>query len=102
MRNWRIRHKLVLMRILTVSNLFPPVVEGGYEARCAATVERLRHEHEVYVLTSTLRRDTCPPDRMILRELPFLGQGKLATLRAPRASANAIEVMRRALTELRP
>jgi glycosyltransferase involved in cell wall biosynthesis len=90
------------MRILTVSNLYPPVVEGGYEARCAATMGRLAEEHDVYVLTSTLRRDECPPDPRVIRELPFLRRGKLATLAAPRAAARAMEVMRRALDELQP
>src|SRR3954447_10975768 len=90
------------MRILTVSNLFPPVVEGGYEARCAATMGRLGEEHDVYVLTSTLRRDECPPDPHIVRELPFLRRGKLATLAAPRAAARGMTVMQRTLDELQP
>ena len=94
--------KLVQMRILTVSNLYPPVVEGGYEARCAATMGRLSEEHDVYVLTSTLRRDTCPPDPRVIRELPFLRQGKLSTLRAPRAAARGMKVMRQTLDELKP
>src|SRR2546423_1032788 len=94
--------QLVPMRILTVSNLFPTVVEGGYEARCAATMGRLDEEHDVYVLTSTLRRDECPPDPRVLRDLPFLPQGKLATLAAPRAAARGMKVMQRTLDELQP
>ena len=90
------------MRILTVSNLFPPIVAGGYEARCAATMSRLGEEHDVHVLTSTLRRDECPPDPRIIRELPFLRQGKLSTLAAPRAAARGIAVMQRTLDSLEP
>ena len=91
------------MRILTVSNLYPPVVEGGYEARCAATMMRLREQgHEVHVLTSTLRRSTCPPDQTVIRELPFLPHGKLSALRAPRAAADGMKVMRRVLADLQP
>jgi glycosyltransferase involved in cell wall biosynthesis len=90
------------MRILTVSNLFPPVVAGGYEARCAATMRRLGTEHDVYVLTSTLQRDECPPDPRVIRELPFLRQGKLSTLAAPRAAARGMSVMRATLEELQP
>jgi len=39
------------LRILVVSNLFPPVVRGGYEMICADAVEHLRERHEVTVLT---------------------------------------------------
>src|SRR5690349_11301748 len=90
------------MRILTVSNLYPPVVAGGYEARCAATMGRLAEEHDVYVLTSTLRSGDCPPDPRVIRELPFLKQGKLSTLGAPRAAARGMRVMERTLERLRP
>jgi glycosyltransferase involved in cell wall biosynthesis len=40
------------MRILVVSNLYPPVQVGGYERRCADTVRWLAREHEVLVITS--------------------------------------------------
>lgn len=39
------------MRILFVSDLFPPNVRGGYERRCAATASRLTDRHDVFVLT---------------------------------------------------
>ena len=90
------------MRILTVSNLYPPIVEGGYEARCAATVDGLRREHEVRVLTSTRGRDGCPPDASVLRELPYLPQGMRSILRAPRASAVGMRVMRTAMEDFGP
>lgn len=41
------------MRILVLSNLYPPHYVGGYELRCAATVKALRARgHAVHVLTS--------------------------------------------------
>ncbi|TMC46503.1 MAG: hypothetical protein E6J20_20985 [Chloroflexi bacterium] len=41
------------MRILAVSNLYPPDILGGYEIRCRRTVEWLRARgHEVEVVTS--------------------------------------------------
>ena len=41
------------MRILIVSNLYPPHYEGGYEVRCAQVAEALtRAGHDVCVLTS--------------------------------------------------
>src|SRR5882724_10490392 len=90
------------MRILTVSNLYPPIVEGGYEARCAATVESLRETHEVLVLTSMRGRESCPADAGVLRELPFLNHGKRSIIRAPIAAAKGIEVMRTAIADFKP
>lgn len=41
------------MRLLVVSNLYPPLFVGGYELGCAQVVEALQHAgHEVLVLTS--------------------------------------------------
>lgn len=42
------------MRILVVTNLYPPHYQGGYEVRCLQVAEALvRAGHEVWVLTST-------------------------------------------------
>jgi glycogen synthase len=42
------------MRILVVSNLYPPYYHGGYEVRCMQVAETLQHTgHDVSVLTST-------------------------------------------------
>src|SRR6266496_6602900 len=42
------------MRLLIVTNLYPPYYVGGYELRCAQVAEALhRAGHEVIVLTST-------------------------------------------------
>lgn len=45
------------MRVLTITNLYPPDVIGGYELACKQMVEALRERgHEVMVLTSRARR----------------------------------------------
>lgn len=44
------------MRILVLSNLYPPHAYGGYELACADVVERWRAQgHDVLVLTSDVR-----------------------------------------------
>jgi len=41
------------MRILVISNLYPPQALGGYEERCRQIIDRLRSRgHEIRVLTS--------------------------------------------------
>lgn len=45
------------MKILTISNLYPPDFMGGYELACSQAVEALRSRgHEVQVLTSVPRQ----------------------------------------------
>jgi glycosyltransferase involved in cell wall biosynthesis len=91
------------LRILVVSDLFPPVAFGGYELECAALVQRLRAHHEVVVLTSDLRRREVAPDPAIRRELPFIGGGRRrAALRAPAAAVLAAGTTRRLIADLRP
>ena len=58
------------MRILVISNFYPPDVMGGYELGCAeATAELTRRGHEVRVLTSTPRSADAAedPTRRVLR-----------------------------------
>jgi glycogen(starch) synthase len=46
------------MRILAISNLYPPFFLGGYEIRCQQVVDELRARgHYIVVLTSTYRLD---------------------------------------------
>src|SRR5687768_4307316 len=60
------------MRILVITNLFPPVVIGGYELGCAQQVAVLRARgHDVDVLTSEWRRDEAPSQPGVHRLLPF-------------------------------
>jgi glycosyltransferase involved in cell wall biosynthesis len=90
------------MRILVISNLYPPVAVGGYEVRCAHTVEWLARRHEVLVLTSNSRRRGLQADPRVWRELPLLGEGPRGTLRAPFAARRAVRVVGRALRHHRP
>ncbi len=49
------------MKILTLTNLYPPFYVGGYELRCAAVTEALRQRgHDIHVLTSDHGLDTNP------------------------------------------
>ncbi|PIQ24151.1 hypothetical protein COW36_10715 [bacterium (Candidatus Blackallbacteria) CG17_big_fil_post_rev_8_21_14_2_50_48_46] len=56
------------MRILVISNYYPPLSVGGYEIACAQTVDWLRARgHEVRVLTSNWRADEVPEENHVLR-----------------------------------
>ncbi len=90
------------MRILVISNLYPPVLAGGYEARCAHTVNWLAREHETLVLTSRRGRRGLEREPGVLRELPFLTQDARGSLRAPLASLRAARIVRRTLSSFRP
>jgi glycosyltransferase involved in cell wall biosynthesis len=51
------------MRILVISNLYPPEILGGYEILCAQVVDELRlRGHDVTVLTSVKGTVARPPD----------------------------------------
>jgi len=86
------------VRILVISNLYPPVARGGYEVECSSVVERLRERHEVLVLTSDHERQEVAPEHGIWRELAWLPDDWRGAVRAPRAAARAVSVARRALT----
>jgi glycosyltransferase involved in cell wall biosynthesis len=88
------------MRILVISNLFPPVVRGGYEVLCAETVKRLREHHDVRVLTS--RAPEAPPEAGVVRELELLRPGKRSALRAPLAALAAARATRGLIDSFRP
>jgi glycogen synthase len=91
------------VRILILSNLYPPVVRGGYEVECRDVVEHLRAEHEVTVLASRHGREDCPPDDPVLRELPWLRPNNLRdSLMAAPDALRAARVVRRALARVRP
>ncbi|HEY7960768.1 MAG TPA: glycosyltransferase family 4 protein [Solirubrobacteraceae bacterium] len=90
------------MRILVISNLYPPVAVGGYEIRCAHTVQWLARRHEVLVLTSRRGRRGAAREEGVLRELPFLSQDVRGSLRAPLASLRAARSVRRALAAQQP
>lgn len=56
------------MRILVISNYYPPLSVGGYEIACAQTVEWLRARgHQVRVMTSKWRAAEAPAAPDLLR-----------------------------------
>lgn len=86
------------MRILIVSNLYPPVVRGGYEAGCASVVDHLRERgYEVRVLTSCFEAGSVPIESEVQRTLALLTPDARGALRAPRASLRAVAEARRAI-----
>ncbi len=95
------------MRILVVSNLYPPVVRGGYERECFAVVEHLRREHEVIVVTSKQPttggvarwNQPLPYVRDVLHFLPMNWRG---SLQAPLASLRASRAVMRIMQEFKP
>lgn len=62
------------MRILVLSNLYPPNVVGGYERLChEISSELVARDHEVTVLTSTFGEAVADyPKQRVLRELELL------------------------------
>jgi glycogen synthase len=89
------------LRILVISNLYPPAVTGGYELECSGVVEHLRQRHEVLVLTST--RGGGQPEEGVARVLPPVPPGsRLRSLRAPLDAVRAARDTRRVLSEFRP
>ena len=88
------------MRILVISDLFPPVAFGGYEAETAALVDGLRERHEVLVLTSD-RGDT-PPVEGVRRELPYVGPRRREAFLAPSKASRAVKITRAALADFSP
>ena len=67
------------MRLLVVSNYYPPHVIGGYEIACSAAVEWLRERgHAVSVLTSCSGEREVPGQPLIRRQLvSSLGWGRM-------------------------
>jgi len=85
------------MRILFLSNLYPPVARGGYEVECSGVAERLSERHSVLVLTSDLEGSSAEPDPAVRRELSFLEDDWRGAVRAPRAALAGVAAARRAL-----
>jgi glycosyltransferase involved in cell wall biosynthesis len=91
------------VRVLVISNLYPPIVKGGYELECAAVAGRLRQSHEVTVLTSGLQGQLASRGESgVRRELPFLNHTLRHSLCAPASAVHAARTMRRTLAETNP
>lgn len=97
------------MRILTLTNLYPPHYVGGYELRCAAITEALRQRgHDIRVLTSIHGLESTTPTRAqnhVQRDLqihgyyghPWLGLGQLQHL-----EKHNNQTLRDAITDFQP
>jgi glycogen synthase len=98
------------MRLLVISNLYPPNVVGGYERLCFDAVSGLvRRGHEVTVLTSTFGGKTAAfPGQVVERSLQLLvGDGIYVPFAGTAADRDAINranlaVLQRTLAALRP
>jgi glycosyltransferase involved in cell wall biosynthesis len=90
------------LRILVLSNLYPPAVLGGYEVECDTVVTHLRERHEVLVLTSRRGRLEASAETGVLRALPFLPHRRITNLFAAPAAVVAARTTRRVLRDFRP
>lgn len=63
------------MKILTLSNLYPPDFIGGYELACAHVVDALRNRgHDVLVLTATPRLPVSESPSHVLRRFRLVDE----------------------------
>lgn len=90
------------VRILVISDLYPPVSFGGYELECQAVVEHLRVRHDVDVLTSDRDRNQVPTEPGVARDLPFTAAAPRAVLLAPMHALRAVDVVRATLARTKP
>jgi len=103
------------MKILMVSNLYPPYFVGGYELRCALVAEGLQSAgHEVRILTSRFGLDGIGPFEEASSEVRvqrvlgqyFLGRGHLSGwpyfLRVVRPQLQDAKIFNRVLNDFKP
>jgi len=108
------------MRILAISNTYPPHYYGGYELTCADVMQRFaRRGHDVLVLTSTVRvhgavEDSAEDAREVegvpvRRELSVAWDWEVNRPRRPRSPLTAwrnarhdLDVLRAAIDEHKP
>ena len=63
------------MKILVISNVYPPYYRGGYELFCKDVAEGLKKKgHTVCVLISTFGPKHKPPEENIIRKLVFFNK----------------------------
>lgn len=90
------------LRILVLSNLYPPAVRGGYEVECDTVVTHLRERHQVLVLTSREGRGDAGAEAGVARTLPFLLHRRVTSALAPLHALRAAIATRRALRDFAP
>lgn len=89
------------MRVLVVTNVFPPLVRGGYEVECATVVDGLRAlGHDVHVLTS--RPVDAGGDERVHPVLALLSVDARGALAAPAAAVRGAAAARRVRVAVRP
>ncbi|NLX08217.1 MAG: glycosyltransferase family 4 protein [Chloroflexi bacterium] len=93
-----------MMRILVVSNLYPPHTLGGYEIQCAQIVEGLRQRgHTIRVLTGNYGIDAPRVEGEIHRLLAYCPQrGQLSAWNLFQQEREAAAIVRRVLDQFRP
>jgi glycogen synthase len=99
------------VRILVVSNLYPPDIIGGYEVACAQMVAELKHRgHEVRVLTATPWSDL-PADSTVKRLLRLDGMSddeimpsdrRGVSVRAMLVDSHNVELLHQQMVEFEP
>jgi glycosyltransferase involved in cell wall biosynthesis len=96
------------MKILVISNLYPPHEIGGYEIRCRDVCERLEtFGHEIHVLTSDHKVAGRPdmPDPKVRRQLRIhgmYGHPWEPMLRLRHTERHNHEVLAKAIAEIQP
>jgi len=95
------------MKILFLTNLYPPHVIGGYETLCMEAVEGLaKRGHEVSVLTSTYGYDREFSEGNIHRLFSLEGDLQFYRMRDawayPQRNQRNLNHLRRLITELKP
>jgi glycosyltransferase involved in cell wall biosynthesis len=96
------------MRVLIVSNYYPPSYIGGYELGCSEVVETLKARgHTVVVLTSTYRIDDAPNDEAVSRCLELTtpssgGDGIRGSIRLLAVEFGNRRAFKRACDRIRP
>ena len=98
------------MRILFISNLFPPHVLGGYEILCGQVCQEfMQHGHEIHVLTSDHGTNGKPPANMgfpVYRELglylPFDQAPQLLRRRRWSVGKLNYQIAQRRIAEVKP
>lgn len=97
------------MKILAITNLFPPHYIGGYELRCGVAVRTLRERgHQVEVLTSNHRVNGTPDDphetgvSRTLRIHGFFGHPWLGIRQLRHLELHNNRLVREAIERVRP
>lgn len=96
------------MKILVITNLYPPHEIGGYEIRCRDVSERLRAAgHDIHVLTSNyqVRGRRCAPEPAVTRQLRIhgmYGQPWLPVRRLHALEKHNHDTLRQAIAAVQP